>query len=174
MLQHPEWKSLNKTLTQTFGQADLKESCFFFFFFLGGGAVYFLCTVPFSKKPGLRRSWGDYEDWFPYQTHLLRWGGRSYQAIINAPIAITPPRFNSEFAPEKWWLEDKPFLLGFGNFLGANSLLNSGRASHSIFDWCGIAHRQKIRGASKLSKRNRHQDHRNISTYPCHWWETWN
>ncbi len=23
-------------------------------------------------------------------------------------------------APEKWWLEDDPFLLGFGNFSGAN------------------------------------------------------
>ena len=23
-----------------------------------------------------------------------------------------PPKFNSEFAPEKWWLEDDPFLLG--------------------------------------------------------------
>ena len=32
----------------------------------------------------------------------------------------TPPKFNSEFTPEKWWLEDDPFLLGFGNFSGAN------------------------------------------------------
>ena len=37
----------------------------------------------------------------------------------------TPPKFN--IAPEKWWLEDDPFLLGFGNFSGANSLLNFGR-----------------------------------------------
>ena len=29
----------------------------------------------------------------------------------------TPPKFNID--PEaKWWLEDKPFLLGFGNFSG--------------------------------------------------------
>ncbi len=32
-------------------------------------------------------------------------------------MAVTPPKFN--IAPEKWWLEDKPFLLGFGNFSGA-------------------------------------------------------
>ena len=26
---------------------------------------------------------------------------------------VTPiPKFNSEFTPEKWWLEDDPFLLG--------------------------------------------------------------
>ena len=29
----------------------------------------------------------------------------------------TPPKFN--IAPEKWWLEDDPFLLGPGNFSGA-------------------------------------------------------
>ena len=29
-----------------------------------------------------------------------------------------PPKFNSEFAPEKRWLEDDPFLLGPGNFSG--------------------------------------------------------
>ena len=38
----------------------------------------------------------------------------------------TPPKFNSEFTPEKRWLEDDPFLLGFGNFSGVNSLLNFG------------------------------------------------
>ena len=38
----------------------------------------------------------------------------------------TPLKFNSEFTPEKWWLEDDPpFLLGFGNFSGA--MLNFGR-----------------------------------------------
>ena len=26
----------------------------------------------------------------------------------------------SQFAPENGWLEDDPFLLGFGNFSGAN------------------------------------------------------
>ena len=30
----------------------------------------------------------------------------------------TPPKFN--IVPEKWWLEDKPFLSGPGNFSGAN------------------------------------------------------
>ena len=30
----------------------------------------------------------------------------------------TPPKFN--IAPEKLLLEDMPFLLGFGNFSGAN------------------------------------------------------
>ena len=34
-------------------------------------------------------------------------------------IPSTPWKFNI-FAPEKWWLEDKPFLLVFGNFSGAN------------------------------------------------------
>ena len=34
------------------------------------------------------------------------------------PGKNTPPKFN--IAPEKWWLEDKPFLLGFGCFSGAN------------------------------------------------------
>ena len=34
---------------------------------------------------------------------------------------LTPPRFNID--PQKWWLEDDPFLLGFGNFWGVNSLL---------------------------------------------------
>ena len=31
---------------------------------------------------------------------------------------ITPSKFN--IAPEKWWLEDDPFLLGPGNFSGAS------------------------------------------------------
>ena len=31
---------------------------------------------------------------------------------------LPPPKFN--IAPEKRWLEDDPFLLGFGNFSGAN------------------------------------------------------
>ena len=35
--------------------------------------------------------------------------------------------FPSEFTPEKWWLEDDAFLLGFDNFSGENSLLNFGR-----------------------------------------------
>ena len=35
-------------------------------------------------------------------------------------FSITPPKFNSEFTPEKCWLEDDPFLLGPGNFSGAS------------------------------------------------------
>ncbi len=43
----------------------------------------------------------------------------------------TPPKFN--IAPEKWWLEDKPFLLGFGNFSGA--MLNFERVTlWELFD----------------------------------------
>ena len=34
-------------------------------------------------------------------------------------------------APEKWWLEDDPFLLGFGNFSGA--MLNFGRVLAGTF-----------------------------------------
>ena len=34
---------------------------------------------------------------------------------------ITTPKFNSEFTPETWCLEGSdPFLLGPGNFSGAN------------------------------------------------------
>ena len=36
----------------------------------------------------------------------------------------TPLKFNSELTPEKRWLEDDPFLLGFGNFSVA--MLNFG------------------------------------------------
>ena len=41
--------------------------------------------------------------------------------------AGTPHKSN--IAPEKWWLEDDPFLLGFGISSGVNSLLNFGRSS---------------------------------------------
>ena len=42
-----------------------------------------------------------------------------------------PPGMYTKFniAPEKWWLEDDPFLLGPGNFSGENSLLNFGRVN---------------------------------------------
>ena len=33
---------------------------------------------------------------------------------------VSIPKFNSEFAPEKWWLEDDPFLLALGLFSAAN------------------------------------------------------
>ena len=37
------------------------------------------------------------------------------------PSSYAPLKFNSEFTPEKrWLLEDDPFVLGFGNFSGAN------------------------------------------------------
>ena len=43
-------------------------------------------------------------------------------SMINAyPIwkyEDTPPKFNID--PEQWWLEDDPFLLGFGTFSGVN------------------------------------------------------
>ena len=42
------------------------------------------------------------------------------------PTTLHPPKFNREFTPEKWWLEDDPFLLGEGNFSGGE-LLNFGR-----------------------------------------------
>ena len=38
---------------------------------------------------------------------------------------LPPPKFN--IAPEKWCLEDKPFLLGPGNFSGSMSMWNFGR-----------------------------------------------
>ena len=38
----------------------------------------------------------------------------------NHPQPSTPPSSLAENAPEKWCLEDDPFLLGFGNFSGAN------------------------------------------------------
>ena len=40
---------------------------------------------------------------------------------------IHPPKFNSEFIPEKWWLEDDPFLLGPSNFFIGNVKLREGR-----------------------------------------------
>ena len=50
--------------------------------------------------------------------------------LVYRSVQNTPWKFNSEFTPEKWMgLEDDPFLLGFGNFSGANLLLNFGRVS---------------------------------------------
>ena len=31
---------------------------------------------------------------------------------------VTHPKFNNEFAPEKWWLDDEPFQLGRVTFQG--------------------------------------------------------
>ena len=36
----------------------------------------------------------------------------------NPGKGLHPRKFNSEFAPEKWWLEDYPFLLGWSFFRG--------------------------------------------------------
>ena len=48
----------------------------------------------------------------------------------------TPQKFNSEFTPEKWWLEDDPpFLLGSGNFSGA--MLNFGTAELGLCPFSG-------------------------------------
>ena len=44
----------------------------------------------------------------------------------------TPLKFN--IAPEKWWLEDDPFLWGPGTFSGETSLLNFGRKTLLMVD----------------------------------------
>ena len=45
-----------------------------------------------------------------------------YGAVVEFVLLLfflgTAPKINE--APEKWCLEDDPFLLGFGNFSGAN------------------------------------------------------
>ena len=47
----------------------------------------------------------------------------------------TPLQFN-RFAPEKWWLEDDPFLLGPGNFSGAFAVkLLKGKPSNFSFPY---------------------------------------
>ena len=42
---------------------------------------------------------------------------------------LPPPKFHRQLAPETWWLEDDPFLLGFGNSSGENSLVNFRRVT---------------------------------------------
>ena len=42
-----------------------------------------------------------------------------WSQIVHFLKSFTLPKFNSEFTPEKW-LEDDPFLLGFGNLSGAD------------------------------------------------------
>ena len=42
---------------------------------------------------------------------------------------LTLPETNSEFTPEKWWLEDEKILLGPGLSSGAVAMLVSGRVS---------------------------------------------
>ena len=37
---------------------------------------------------------------------------------VNFGEGSTPPKFNSEFTSEKWWLEDDPYLLGRELFRG--------------------------------------------------------
>ena len=43
---------------------------------------------------------------------------KQHLSICSTVFLYAPPKFN--IAPEKRWLEDDPFLLGFGNFSGAN------------------------------------------------------
>ena len=46
------------------------------------------------------------------------YGIEQRRGLLTKSSPATPPKFN--IAPEKWWLEDDPFLLGLGNFSGAN------------------------------------------------------
>lgn len=39
---------------------------------------------------------------------------------------VTHPKFNNEFAPEKWWLNNEPFLLGRVTFQGPNCWTSGG------------------------------------------------
>ena len=41
------------------------------------------------------------------------------RAVFGFPN-VTPPPPKFKIAPKQWWLEDDPFLLGFGNFSGAS------------------------------------------------------
>ena len=54
-------------------------------------------------------------------------------------VLITPPKFNIEFAPSKWWLEDDPFLF-FGDWdgLGSFSLLFVGNFC-SWDEFCAVS-----------------------------------
>ena len=58
-----------------------------------------------TTRTRMGRPFGDF-----YWDNLGTWCDRR--------TATTHLKFNT--APEKWWLEDDPFLLGFGNFWGAN------------------------------------------------------
>ena len=46
---------------------------------------------------------------------------------VFCPSKATEDSFVKRMENETWWLEDKPFLLGFGNSSGVNSLINFGR-----------------------------------------------
>ena len=48
----------------------------------------------------------------------LKWNMISAPSLNEEKIR-KPQKFNSQFTPEKWWLKDDPFLLGFGNSSGA-------------------------------------------------------
>ena len=48
------------------------------------------------------------------------------EKYLNIFTINTLPETNSEFTPENGWLEDDPFLLGFGLFSGANCLFEGG------------------------------------------------
>ena len=63
-------------------------------------------------------------------------------------ILTTPPKFN--IAPEKWWLEGDPFLLGPGNFSGAK-MLNFGRVI--FFNWLGWNHQVFMKFSQRPSQK---------------------
>ncbi len=71
----------------------------------------------------------------PFQYHPM-----TYKWLGSPPFTL--PETN--IAPEKWWLEDDPFLLGFGLFSGA--MLNFGRVS------CLVAN-QPSPGEGEISER---------------------
>ena len=62
------------------------------------------------------------------------WNQNFWDCSVSIPFhPYTPPKFNSEFSPEKKKVGRRsPFLLGFGNFSGENSLLNFGRVSLAL------------------------------------------
>ena len=72
-----------------------------------------------------------------YDLHVTVQDGRNDWYQVRVEDKITHHRSltaSLPFTPEKCGLEDKPFLLGFGNFSGVNSLLNFGRVTFSVQD----------------------------------------
>ncbi len=48
----------------------------------------------------------------PMDQNLEHQKSTTNHQITRSSPKVTLPKFNSEFTPEKWWLEDDPFLLG--------------------------------------------------------------
>jgi len=67
------------------------------------------------------------------------WGTPKWMVkIMGNPIKNgTPPKFKSEFTPEKWWQFGRRsgFLLGPGIFSEENSLLMVKPKNHQLFKW---------------------------------------